>query len=292
MMDLYRLNLNLLVALDVLLSEQSVTKAAKKLFMTQAAMSNNLQQLREVFKDELLMREKNRMVPTSYAISLQPRLHEILEELRSVVLVGQAFLPKVSRRTFKIMMTDYMSALILPKLIKTLEKKAPEIKIVVLPVDYHRQDSTSSLKDCDLAICKGQYADTHLKKQLLFKDHGVSIINTKHPLAKQKSISLDEYLSYPHIAITLNNPEIPTLVEEALAKLNRARHIQIGMPFVSVIFQMIQASHELIGTVPAQVAKLYQSQYDFVIKPLPVPIDAINFHLLWHPRHDNDDGHC
>ncbi|MCX7123961.1 MAG: LysR family transcriptional regulator, partial [Gammaproteobacteria bacterium] len=84
MIDLYRLNLNLLVALDVLLAEQSVTQAAKKLFMTQAAMSNNLQQLREIFKDELLIREKNRMTPTSYATSLQSRLHEILEELRSV----------------------------------------------------------------------------------------------------------------------------------------------------------------------------------------------------------------
>lgn len=291
MMDLYRLNLNLLVALDVLLTEQSVTKAAKKLFITQAAMSNNLQQLREIFKDELLIREKTRMVPTSYAISLQPKLHEVLEALRSVVLVGQSFLPEVSRRTFKIMMTDYMSALVLPKLLKILETKAPGIKIVVLPVDYHRQDTTSSLGDCDLAICKGQYADTHLKKQLLFQDHGVSIINAKHPLAKQKSLSLDAYLAYPHIAICLNNPEIPTLVEEALSKLNRARHIQIGIPFVGVIFQMIQASRELIGTVPQRVAKLYQSQYDFVIKPLPVPIDPIEFHLLWHPRHDNDAGH-
>jgi DNA-binding transcriptional LysR family regulator len=291
-MDLYRLNLNLLVALDVLLTEQSVTKAAKKLFMTQAAMSNNLQQLREVFKDELLMREKNRMVPTSYATSLQPRLHEILEELRSVVLVGQSFLPQVSRRTFKIMMTDYMSALILPKLIQTLEAKAPEIKIVALPVDYHMQDPASSLSDCDLAVCKGQYADAHLKKKLLFKDRAVSIINAKHPLAKKASISLDEYLAYPHIAICLNNPEIPTLVEEALSKLNRTRRIQIGIPFVGVIFQMIQASHELIGTVPEQVAKLYQAQYSFAIKPLPIPMDEMDFNLIWHPRHDNDAGHC
>ena len=88
MIDLYRINLNLLVALDILLAEGSVTRAANKLFLTQAAMSNNLQQLREVFKDELLIRDKNRMVPTSYAISLQPRLHEVLEQLRSVSVAG------------------------------------------------------------------------------------------------------------------------------------------------------------------------------------------------------------
>ena len=291
MIDLYRLNLNLLVALDVLLAEQSVTQAAKKLFMTQAAMSNNLQQLREIFKDELLIREKNRMVPTSYATSLQSRLHEILEELRSVVLVGQCFLPEVSRRTFRIMMTDYMSALVLPKLLKSLEEKAPDIKIVVVPIDCNMQSTVSAVSDYDLAVCKGQYADSNMQKKFFFKDSAVSIVNAKHPLAKQEAMSLEEYLAYPHIAICLNSPEVPTLVEEALSKLNRARRIKVGIPFVGVIFQMIQASCELIGTVPEQVAKLYQAQYGFAIKPLPFAMDEIEFNLLWHSRHDNDDGH-
>src|SRR4051812_29769674 len=109
MIELYRINLNLLVALDVLLAEQSVTKAAKKLFLTQAAMSNNLQQLREIFKDDLLIREKNGMILTSYALDLQPKLHQVLEELRTVVLAGQRFVPELSQRTFKVGMTDYMS---------------------------------------------------------------------------------------------------------------------------------------------------------------------------------------
>lgn len=291
MIELYRLNLNLLVALDVLLAEESVTRAAKRLFMTQAAMSNNLQQLREIFKDELLVREKNAMVPTAYAHSLQSKLHQILEEVRTMVLVGQSFLPEVSRRSFRIMMTDYMSALILPKLLKALEAKAPDIKIVIVPIDYNMQSTVSAISDYDLAIGKGQHADASMIKKPFFKDSGVAVLNTKHPLAKQDKISLEEYLAYPHAAICLNNPEVPTLVEEALAAINQARQIKVGIPFVGVIFQMIQASRELIGTVPETVAKLYQAKYECVIKKLPFAMADIEFNLLWHQRHDNDAGH-
>lgn len=122
-MDLYRLNLNLLIALDILLQEQSVTQSAQKLSITQAAMSNNLQQLRNIFKDELLLREGTRMVLTSYARELQPKLHQVLQEVRSLVEGGQRFIPETSERIYRIAMTDYIASLLLPKLTSHLQKK-------------------------------------------------------------------------------------------------------------------------------------------------------------------------
>jgi DNA-binding transcriptional LysR family regulator len=134
-MDLYRVNLNLLIALDALLLEQSVTFAAKKLFITQAAMSNSLQQLRILFKDDLLVRDKSRMILTHYARELQPRLHQVVQEVHSLVVSGQRFEAKTSERVFKIGTSDYMAALLLPKLIACLQHQAPKMKIMTISVN-------------------------------------------------------------------------------------------------------------------------------------------------------------
>ncbi len=291
MIDLYRLNLNLLVALDVLLAEKSVTQAAKKLFMTQAAMSNNLQQLREVFKDDLLVREKNGMVPTSYAASLQGKLHQVLEEVRTLVLAGQRFVPEVSQRVFKVMMSDYMSALILPPLLRMLEEKAPRVKIVVVPTERYPLSEKCYEGEYDLVLCKGDTHHPHIFKTLFFKDRGVCILNPKHPLADKETLSLDDYLAYEHVAICLNHPEVPSLIDEALIPLNKTRRIKMGVPFVGPIFEIIQQSPSLLGTVPERVAKLYQISYDLRIKALPFPMREIEFYLFWHQRYHNDLGH-
>src|SRR3990167_7170427 len=124
-MNLHRINLNLLASLDILLQERSVTRAAERAFITQSGMSNTLQQLREIFKDKLLMREKNGMALTSFAKELQPQLHRVLQELGSLVINCRCFDPKKSTRVFKIALSDYLSALLLPKLLRVLKTHAP-----------------------------------------------------------------------------------------------------------------------------------------------------------------------
>jgi len=291
MIDLYRINLNLLVALDILLAEGSVTRAANKLFLTQAAMSNNLQQLREVFKDELLIRDKNRMVPTSYAISLQPRLHEVLEQLRSVILAGQSFCPKVSQRIFKLAISDYLSSLILPKLLHIFELEAPHLRVMVIPFKYAGMIDNLDQGDIDLMIGKLETRQLDAEKELLFTDQVVCILNPKHALAKQKSLSLDDYLSHDHVALKTAPCETPTLVEEALRPFNATRKIKFATSFMNPMFEIVQASSHLLGTVPATVAKIHEHHYQFVTKPLPFPMPEIEFYLIWHQRHNNDLGH-
>ncbi len=113
-MNLYRINLNLLVALDILLAEQNVTRAAGKLFISQAAMSNNLQQLREILNDELLVRKKNKMLLTNYARTLHPKLRNVLEELTSIIDHDNRFDLTTCDRKFKIGISDHWATLIFP----------------------------------------------------------------------------------------------------------------------------------------------------------------------------------
>lgn len=211
-MDLYRINLNLLIALDILFQEKNVTEAAKKIFLTQSAMSNNLQQLRIIFKDELLMREKKGMVLTSYAKELQPQLHRVLQELSGLVMNCRCFEPKTSTRVFKIGLSDYLSVLILPELITLLQIEAPYIKISVVSAYHLSSNEPFEKEEYDLAIGKMFQISSPVNTQLLFKDSAVCIINPKHPLAKKKKITLKDYLAYQHIAVCANNPNFPRLI--------------------------------------------------------------------------------
>lgn len=290
-MNLYRLNLNLLIALDILLIEQSVTHAAKKIFITQAAMSNNLQQLREIFKDELLIREKNHMVLTSYAKELQPKLHLVMQELQSLVVSGQRFEPETSERIFKIGMTDYMAALLLPKLIATLQHKAPKIKIITIST-HHLNDSEPFEKgDYDFGIGKTFELPPSIHKKLLFKDTIVCLLNRRHKLAKKPRINLKDYLSNKHVAVQVHNSRFPTIIEETLDKLGYRRDILISLPFIIPIFKLIEESDNLIATVIKSMADLYCNNHRIKIYPLPLKISPIELFLVWHQRYDNDPGH-
>ena len=290
-MNLDRVNLNLLVALDELLTAQSVTVAAKKLFLTQAALSNNLQQLREIFKDPLLVREKNYMVLTQYAKELRPKLHQVLQEMHSLLISGQRFEPSTSTRLFKIGMSDYMASLILPKLSKILSQQAPEIKIQIISDTHIGSAEPFEKGDYELALSKIFEHKKGLCYQPLFSDTGVCILNPRHPLAKKKKITLKEYLSYHHVAAQADHPNTPRLIEEALEKQGAHREISIGSPFIHPILDIIAHSETLIGTVIKRVAEAYYTPDRFVIKALPFEMTPIPFYLLWHQRHDSDIGH-
>ena len=291
MMDLYRLNLNLLIALDILLEEKNVTLAAKKIFLTQSAMSNNLQQLRVIFKDELLIREKSGMTLTGYAKELQPQLHRVLSELGCLVTNCRRFDPKTSARVFKIGLSDYLSALILPQLIERLQKDAPNIKIRIVSAYHFNSIESFEKEEYDLAIGKIFQLSSPVQTQLLFKDTAVCIINPQHPLAQKKKITLKDYLAYQHIAVCADNPNFPPVIEQSLARLAAQRNIQVSLPFVVSIFTLIEHSKNLIATIMKSTALLFQHKRCYAVKTLPFKIPATEFYLAWHRRFENDPGH-
>lgn len=289
-MNLYRINLNLLVALDELLAAQSVTLAAKKLSLTQAAMSNNLQQLREIFKDPLLAREKNYMILTPYAKELRPKLHQVLQEMHSLIVSGQQFDPATSTRLFKIGMSDYVAALLLPKLMNILAQEAPQLRIKIVSDTSIGSIASFERGDYELAVGKTFENTTTLCKQALFTDTGVCILNPHHALARQKTLSLADYVACEHIAVQVDNPLTSRLIEEALAKHNVHRNIKVASPFVCPIIDWVAESPTLVGTVIKRIAELYYDPKRFVMRSLPFEIDPLVFYLLWHPRQESDRG--
>lgn len=289
MTDLYRINLNLLVALDTALSTQSVSLAANKLSITQSAMSNNLQQLRVIFKDELLIRTGKKMSLTHYAKVLQPRVHALLQELDGIIFNGKTFSPETSKRIFRLGMPDYLISSFLPKVLCILQKKAPGIRLLVKAISTI--DNNDILEnDCDLLLGKLVKSNDFIQKQLLFKDKIVCVMSNKNPLATKKSITLEDYLSQKHVGCLDNNTA--TVVDQALHAMDKERDIRIQIPYIIPTLKMLEeSSTDLLMSATSFITKIFKKNYKFTVKDLPFSTNPLEFYMAWHPRLDNDPAH-
>lgn len=291
MIDLYRINLNLLVALDILLQEKNVTRAAEKVCLSQAAMSNNLKQLRTLFKDKLLIPEKNQLVLTSYARELQQKLHRVLEELRGIITNGQSFDPATCNRMFKIGMADYFSSIIYPKLIPILERQAPNIKINTIAITQMYSAEPFEKEEYDIGIGRMSPMPSLIRKKLLLKEGCVCIFSAQHPLAKKKEISLSECVSFKHVAWRTDIPDNPYLIGLAIEASGGKSDTVLYVPYMDSLFRLIEKSNGYIATVSKSAALLGIEKYNLVIKPFPIKSPEYEQHIAWHPRFDDDLAH-
>ena len=200
MINLQKINLNLLISLNVLLKEKNVTNAAAKLCLSQSAVSTNLKNLRKIFKDDLLIRENNKLILTSYAKNLKPKLERTLQELKELVEEKDKFNIINCQNTFKIAMQDQWSSSLLTELMPILKTKAPNLKINVIPVTQIYNEKPFQDELCDISIARTGALPGEIHKQLLISERSIVIMNPKHPLAKKKKLTLKDYASSKHIA--------------------------------------------------------------------------------------------
>lgn len=294
-MNICRINLNLLVSLDVLLKEKSVTRAAKKLFLTQAAMSNNLKKLREIFNNQLLIRDKNKMELTAYAKELQPKLHRALEDLESLIQTGQVFDPLSCNKTFNIGVPSHLASLILPRLMPILKQEAPGIKINIKHLTQIYDSKPFEMEEYDIGIGRSSSKfplSQSICKHLLINDPGICVVNPNHPLAKKNRITLKDYISYQHIAWRTDNPEFPSIVDQFLISQGcQTRDSVLHVPYVETVFRVIENSNYLIGNVTQTAGSLLNEKYNCVIKKSPLKMVMAEFYIVWHARHNDNLAH-
>ena len=291
MIDLYRINLNLLIALDILFQEKNVTRAAEKINLSQAAMSNNLKQLRVIFKDKLLIPEKNKLVLTSYAKQLQTKIHKILEELGNLIESGQFFDPLTCNRSFKIGMTDYFASFIYPKLIPLLDKQAPNVKINTIAITQMCSAEPFEKEEYDMGIGRIAQAPSFVRKKLLLKEGCVCIFNANHPLAKKKKITISDYKSFKEVAYRTDMPDNPYLIGQAMGASGAKSDPVLYLPYIDSLFRLLEKSNNYISTPLESAALLGIGKYNIVIKPLPIKSPEYEWGIAWHPRFDDDLAH-
>lgn len=277
--DIYRRDLNLLVALRVLIEEQSVSQAAFRLNLSQSAMSRVLGRLRELLSDPLFTRHGQKLIPTEKALEIDVALGEPLEAFRSL-LSEKEFDPVSCQQTFTIATTDYAMQTILPFALPRIYQEAPNVSLNFLPLQHDQLLEQLTTQGADLAICRPTTSIDPLQSDVLGKVGVFCMVSKKHPIADME-MTLDHYLTFPHAMIAISDG-VKALIDQALegmpARKNtiRAYHLEAALAVVDSI--------PLIITVPADLAYLVSERYDLVIKPLPFEFTPFDYSMIWHPR--------
>jgi DNA-binding transcriptional LysR family regulator len=286
------------VYLDVLLREGSVTKAANQLGITQPAMSNGLKRLRILFKDPILVRTSAGMTPTKRALELKPIILSVLGELESALQPETEFVPAMSKRTFRIMTSDYAESTLLLKLIGKLAIIAPNITLdLITPSDVTFHDLEHG--KVDMAINLFDELPTSFHQKVIWHDTFSCVIRSEHPNANQ--FDLQHYLSSQHIWVSktgfgvgvgIDPSEVESLgwVDEALSRLGKQREIRVFTRHYHAALQMAKTQN-LIATLPSQAAKIFEN--DPLVKVLPPPFDIppIDLTMAWSALLHYDLGH-
>lgn len=288
--NLSRVDLNLLVALDALLAERSVTKAAGRIGIGQSAMSHNLARLRELFGDELLTRGPHGMQPTPRALALADPVRIALAQIETLVSRAQAFDPATAERTFRIGLPDSTEVLIGPALLAYVCEHAPGIRFRFYAAEGQGLLDDLDADRIDLGIGVGAFSggQVHHKRRVLATDSYLVMFNPKKVRVKAP-ISLEDYVRLPHVLTSLRRGE-RGVVDEALDKLGLSRKIALVTPrFVAVPFLVAGAA--VVTTMHARLARYFAEEMGLSLSPPPVDLPMLTTSLLWHASYDSDPAH-
>lgn len=277
---------NLLVTLDVLLSEGSVTRAAKRLQLSPSAMSRALARLRETTGDPLLVRAGRSLVPTPRALELRDRVRLLVQEAEIVLRPAEALDLARLARTFTLRNREGFVETFGAALIKRVADEAPCARLRFVPKPD--KDSTP-LRDADVDLETGVVGTSmgpELRAQALFRDRNIGVVRAGHDLA-QGDMTLERYTAGRHILISRRGHTMGP-VDEALESLGRARDIVTTVAGFSEALALARAS-DLIASVPERyTGMLRQGLHSFA---LPVSLPEMTISMLWHPRQDADPAH-
>lgn len=285
--NLRSLDLNLLVALDALLRERHVTRAAERAAMSQPAMSRALGRLREVFGDPLLVRAGRELVPTPRAEALAGQLARVLDDIRGLIAT-EPFDPARFDGAFRVLTVDYASLTVLPVLLRRALAEAPAMR---LEVTHAGNDASEQLQrgDTDLVIGVVADAPAGIYRRALLEDGFSCVMRPGHPLAAQ-TLDVDAFLAQRHALIsTPGRARSP--VDRVLAELGHpARQVTLRVPHFMAATAIIAAT-DLILTLPSRIASHMARHGDVIVREPPLALPRFTLNLLWHERSHRDPAH-
>lgn len=286
--NLSKLDLNLLVAFEALMTEGSVTRAAVRVGLGQSAMSHALARLRDMFGDELLVRGPGGMRATPRAMALIGPVRGALAQIEELTARPGPFDPATAERTFTIGMPDSSELLLAPSLVALLRRVAPGVRLLLRSVDRIRVLQDLDADRIDLGIGLFEDGEVHHKRRVLRRESYLCIFNrTLVPV--ETPISLDDYVRFPHVLTSLVE-NAHGVVDDALAKIGLSRTIVLTSPrFTTLPFVVKQAP--VIATMHAKVAMVFAEALDLAVSPAPVLLPDVTVSMLWHASYDHDPAH-
>lgn len=282
-MNLSAIDLNLLVALDALLRERSVTRAARRVGLSQPAMSHALSRLRELLQDPLLFRVGKSMALTERAEALAGPTGAALRGLEALLAAPERFDPGRSTRQFHIATTDYAQFLLLGPLSAILAREAPSVDLRVQPISGRSIDEALLRGDVDLALGRfgAELTGPHLHRQDLFEERFVGVARADHP-ALRGPIDVATFVALSHVLVSPRGSG-GGVVDTALAALGTSRRVAMVVPHFLVVPHLIAASDH-VSSLLERAALRFAEMLPIRLFDLPIELPRISIAMLWHER--------
>jgi LysR family transcriptional regulator, nod-box dependent transcriptional activator len=287
-MNLHLFDLNLLVALDALLSERNVTQAGNRLNLSQPAMSGALARLRSHFQDELLVPAGRRLVRTPLGEELVEPVREILLQVRGAIEAKKSFDPATSTRHFSIAASDYVVGVLMADVLRRVRCEAPNMT-VELRVLGPRADEALDNGELDFLIAPPD-ADLDMHRtEVLFEETFTCVAWSKSTHVGD-TLTPDEYLNLGHVIVNVGGGPIGNIDEVYLRKNKRRRRVEVSVPSFALAPQLVVGT-DRITTITTRLALRCAEFLPLKLVPLPIEIPNLVEVLHWHRIHDKDPAH-
>lgn len=284
-MRLDNFDLNLLVAFESLLEERSVTRAAKRLNVTQSAMSASLKRLRESFQDEILIQHGKKMIPTQHALTLAPEVSGTLMRLKTLIATGTGFDPATSKRRFQINASDYITTVLLVPLIAKLQVEAPGIR---LNLSLPSSQSAKRLEagEVDLIMTPVEFLEGDHPRELLFEETHV-VAGWKDNPALAGPMTIDRFLGCGHVAVRISNQD--TFVEAILKKVAPDRRIEVAAQSFIQVPWLVRGTQRLT-VMHRRLADVTRPMFDLAVAEAPFELPLMREMMQHHISRSGDAG--
>lgn len=276
--DLRTLDLNLLKALDALLDERSVTRAAARLALTQPAVSGMLNRMRDHFDDPLFIRAPHGMVPTTRAEALAAPVKRILADI-DALLQPIAFDPITANLTFTLAATDYALRAVVVPFIAALKVRAPHIRVRVVPVEPERLVNQLGQGKLDLALMTPHTTPDELHSRALYDERYVCMMRADHPDAG-KPLTLDRFCALEQVLVSYEGEGFHGVTDDALAKIGRTRRVGLSVSSFLVLPDVLTIS-DMIAVVPERMA---ENRAGMFVCDTPASVQGFTKSMAWHER--------
>lgn len=280
--ELRGIDINLIVVLDAVLEERNLTRAGEAIGMTQPAVSSSVAKLRTIIGDPLLVRSGRSFELTERALQLQPVVREAVNEVGRTFNLRPMFDAVASERQFRIAASDYALSVMTAPLLAVLAEEAPNASVEfdalleVDPVDLLRKD----------VIVASANRGVPGKRQSLFSDTFVCLVNAAHPRLKNGELTLEDLSEMPYVDVAFGN-DVVMVANDALAEAGVVPRIAMRVPGFLPVPYMLEST-EMYGFVPARVADIFSSRLGLTVAKTPLTHRTLVEAVHWHPSKNDD----
>ncbi|WP_340613521.1 LysR family transcriptional regulator [Xenorhabdus thailandensis] len=289
MNNLRKIDLNLLVTLQVLLLEKHITRTANRLHKSQPAISHALANLRNMFDDPLLVRRFGRLELTARAQELLIPLREVLGQINTLI-EPQVFDPTQTKRTFRLSMSDYGARVLLPTLVRTFRTIAPNAKLSISQAS--RESMLIDVIDNEIDLALGvfpQKIPEDLRAHALFVEN-FSCLADSSTIPENGYLDQNSWLTRPHVSVAMRAGAEDD-IDRILLKEGLHRKITVQLPHWGIANDIISGT-DLILTVARRSLLSMENNHNLQIFSPPFDIPPFDFKMVWHKRQETDAAHC